>query len=48
MRYAVDHGIVKDDLHPLDVAALALLGLALLKPLVVRAQTLLALEEAAA
>ena len=40
--YAVDHGIVKDDLHPLNVAALALLGLALLKPLVVRAQTLLA------
>jgi ATP-binding cassette subfamily B protein len=42
VRYAVDHGIVKDDLHPLNVAALALLGLALLKPLVVRAQTLLA------
>ena len=40
--YAVDHGIVKDDLHPLNVAAVALLGLALLKPLVVRAQTLLA------
>src|SRR5512133_3932017 len=42
VRYAVDHGIVKDDLHPLNAAALALLGLALLKPLVVRAQTLLA------
>ena len=40
--YAVDHGIVKDDLHPLNVAALAILGLALLKPLVVRAQTLFA------
>jgi ATP-binding cassette, subfamily B, bacterial len=42
VRYAVDHGIVKDELHPLNVAALALLGLALLKPLVARAQTLLA------
>src|SRR5256714_12509660 len=42
VRYAVDHGIVKDDVHPLNVAALAILGLALLKPLVVRAQTLLA------
>src|SRR5512132_3377451 len=42
VRYAVDHGIVKDDLHPLNVAALAILGLALLKPLIVRAQTLLA------
>jgi ATP-binding cassette subfamily B protein len=42
VRYAVDNGIVKDDLHPLNVAALAILGLALLKPLVVRAQTLLA------
>src|SRR6266550_2203235 len=42
VRYAVDHGIVKDDVHPLNVAALAILGLALLKPLIVRAQTLLA------
>src|SRR6185436_8433513 len=40
--YAVDHGIVKHDLHPLNVAAVALLVLAALKPLVVRAQTLLA------
>ena len=40
--YAVDHGIVKKDLHPLNVAAVALLVLAALKPLVVRAQTLLA------
>src|SRR3954449_2032 len=42
VRYAVDNGIVKDDLHPLNVAAVALLVLAALKPLVVRAQTLLA------
>jgi ATP-binding cassette subfamily B protein len=42
VRYAVDHGIAKDDRHPLDVAALAILGLAVAKPLVVRAQTLLA------
>jgi ATP-binding cassette, subfamily B, bacterial len=40
--YAVDHGIAKDDLHPLNVAAVALLCLALVKPFVVRAQTLLA------
>ncbi|MGB2874901.1 MAG: ABC transporter ATP-binding protein [Gaiellaceae bacterium] len=42
VRYAIDSGISKHDLHPLDVAALALLGLAAAKPLVVRAQTLLA------
>src|SRR3954466_4437567 len=42
VKYAVDHGIVKDDVHPLNVAALAILGLAVLKPLVVRAQTLMA------
>ena len=42
VRYAVDNGIVKHDLHPLNVAAVALLVLAALKPLVVRAQTLLA------
>ena len=40
--YAVDHGIAKHDRHPLDVAALVILGLAAAKPLVVRAQTLLA------
>src|SRR5205814_3403913 len=42
VRYAVDNGIAKDDLRPLNVAAVALLVLAALKPLVVRAQTLLA------
>src|SRR3954467_10874667 len=42
VKYAVDHGIDKDDLHPLNVAAVALLLLAVLKPLVVRAQTLFA------
>src|SRR3954454_8164019 len=42
VRYAVDNGIAKDDLQPLNVAAVALLLLAALKPLVVRAQTLLA------
>ena len=42
VRYAVDHGIVKHDLHPLNVAAVALLVLAVFKPVVVRAQTLLA------
>lgn len=42
VRYAVDHGIVKHDQHPVDVAALAILGLALVKPLVVRVQTLVA------
>jgi ATP-binding cassette, subfamily B, bacterial len=42
VRYAVDHGIAKHDRHPLDVAALVILGLAAAKPLVVRTQTLLA------
>jgi ATP-binding cassette subfamily B protein len=42
VRYAVDHGITKHDRYPLDVAAIAILGLAVLKPFVVRAQTLLA------
>jgi ATP-binding cassette subfamily B protein len=42
VRYAVDHGIAKHDRHPLDVAALVILGLAAAKPFVVRAQTLLA------
>jgi ATP-binding cassette subfamily B protein len=42
VRYAVDNGIVKHEQHPVDVAALAILGLALLKPIVVRIQTLAA------
>jgi ATP-binding cassette, subfamily B, bacterial len=42
VRYAVDHGISKHDRHPLNVAALVILGLAAVKPFVVRAQTLLA------
>jgi ATP-binding cassette subfamily B protein len=42
VRYAVDNGIAKHDRQPLDVAALVILGLAAAKPLVVRAQTLLA------
>ena len=42
VRYAVDSGIAKHDRHPLDVAALVILGLAVAKPLVVRAQTLCA------
>ena len=42
VRYAVDDGISKGQMHPVDVAALAILGLALLKPFVVRAQTLYA------
>jgi ATP-binding cassette, subfamily B, bacterial len=42
VRYAVDNGIVKHKQHPVDVAALAILGLALLKPFVVRIQTLTA------
>jgi ATP-binding cassette subfamily B protein len=40
VRYAVDNGIVKHEQHPIDVAALAILALALLKPFVVRIQTL--------
>jgi ATP-binding cassette subfamily B protein len=42
VRYAVDSGIDKGKQKPLDIAAIALLGLALVKPLVVRAQVLLA------
>jgi ATP-binding cassette, subfamily B, bacterial len=42
VRYAVDAGIRKQDRSPLDVAAIVFLGLALVKPLVVRAQILLA------
>jgi ATP-binding cassette, subfamily B, bacterial len=42
VRYAIDEGISKNDEWPLDVAAAALLALAVVKPFVVRAQTLLA------
>jgi ATP-binding cassette, subfamily B, bacterial len=42
VRYAVDHGIVKHEQRPVDVAALAILALALVKPFVVRMQTLAA------
>jgi ATP-binding cassette subfamily B protein len=42
VRYAVDAGISKNDERPLDVAALVFLGLAVVKPVVVRAQILLA------
>ena len=42
VRYAVDAGIKKHAYGPLDKAALIFLGLALLKPFVVRAQTLFA------
>jgi ATP-binding cassette subfamily B protein len=42
VRYAVDEGISKNDRHALNVAAVALLCLAVLKPFVVSAQTLLA------
>ena len=42
VRYAVDSGIRKHDRSPLDLAAIAFLGLALARPLVVRAQILLA------
>ena len=42
VRYAVDAGIKKHATHPLNVAALVFLGLALFKPAVVRAQILLA------
>ena len=40
--YAIDHGIHKHDLHPVNIAALIILVLAVVKPFVVRAQTLLA------
>src|SRR5439155_459967 len=42
VRYAVDSGIDKGKQEPLDIAAVILLGLALVKPFVVRAQVLLA------
>jgi ATP-binding cassette subfamily B protein len=42
VRYAVDAGIKKGSTHALNVAALVFLGLALVKPFVVRAQTLFA------
>ena len=42
VRYAIDEGIRKHRLHPVDVAALTILGLAVAKPFVVRAQTLMA------
>jgi ATP-binding cassette subfamily B protein len=42
VRYAVDAGIRKHDTHPLNVAALIFLGLAILKPFVLRAQVLAA------
>ena len=42
VRYAVDAGIRKHNTHPLNVAGLIFLGLALSKPFVVRAQILLA------
>jgi ATP-binding cassette subfamily B protein len=42
VRYAVDNGIVKKEQHPVNVAALAILALALVKPFVVRVQTLAA------
>jgi ATP-binding cassette, subfamily B, bacterial len=42
VRYAVDEGISKDRRGPLDTAAIVLLCLTAAKPLVVRAQTLLA------
>jgi ATP-binding cassette subfamily B protein len=42
VRYAIDHGIHKHRLHPVNIAALIILVLAIVKPFVVRAQTLLA------
>jgi ATP-binding cassette, subfamily B, bacterial len=42
VRYAIDEGIRKHRLHPVDIAALTILGLAVAKPFVVRAQTLMA------
>jgi len=42
VRYAVDSGVRHHTTRPLDVAALIFLGLALLKPFVVRTQTLFA------
>ena len=42
VRYAVDAGIKKHETHPLNVAAFIFLWLAVVKPLIVRTQTLLA------
>jgi ATP-binding cassette, subfamily B, bacterial len=42
VRYAVDAGIRKHETHALNVAAIVFLGLALVKPFVVRVQILLA------
>ena len=42
VRYAIDAGIQKHRLHPVNIAALTILGLAIAKPFVVRAQTLMA------
>jgi ATP-binding cassette subfamily B protein len=42
VRYAIDAGIRRHHLRPLNVAALTILVLALVKPFVVRAQTLMA------
>jgi len=42
VRYAIDAGIKKGSTHPLNVAALVFLGLALAKPFVVRTQILFA------
>src|SRR6184192_2392259 len=42
VRYAIDSGIQKHRLHPVNIAALTILGLAIVKPFVVRAQTLMA------
>ena len=44
VRYALDEGIRKHATHPLNVAALIFVILALLKPFVVRTQTLLAAQ----
>jgi ATP-binding cassette, subfamily B, bacterial len=42
VKYAIDQGIAKNDLHKVDLAAVTILVLALIKPFVVRAQTLTA------
>ena len=42
VRYAIDDGLNKNSYHVLDTAAIALIVLAVIKPFVVRAQTLLA------
>ncbi|HEY6835317.1 MAG TPA: ABC transporter ATP-binding protein [Gaiellaceae bacterium] len=40
VKYAIDSGIQNGDLHKVDIAAVTILVLALIKPFVVRAQTL--------